>query len=186
MQTSIPTVVALLAVAGLGAGCASRPQANHANTLRTALTFHAPFDGSPHAAFALGDPQLYSAASMRARDTAAAGLPMNEATRLAPDEGRFGGALRFTKKQAPFVFFHAATNVPYAPANWSGTVSFWLSTDPANDLEPGFCDPIQITPRAWNDAAFFVEFEKRQTIPFRLGPRMEQHSVFRQAAGDRG
>ena len=37
-------------------------------------------------------------------------------------------------------------------------------------LEPGFCDPVQITPRAWNDAAFFVEFEKRpESIPFRLG-----------------
>jgi hypothetical protein len=29
---------------------------------------------------------------------------------------------------------------------------------------------VQITPRAWNDAAFFVEFEKRpESIPFRLG-----------------
>lgn len=49
-------------------------------------------------------------------------------------------------------------------------MSFWLSVDPAADLETGFCDPIQITPRAWNDAAFFVEFEKRaEGIPFRLG-----------------
>ena len=38
------------------------------------------------------------------------------------------------------------------------------------ELEPGFCDPIQVTPRAWNDACFFVEFEKRTNdIPFRLG-----------------
>jgi hypothetical protein len=37
-------------------------------------------------------------------------------------------------------------------------------------LETGFCDPVQITPRAWNDAAFFVEFEKGpELIPFRLG-----------------
>jgi hypothetical protein len=42
--------------------------------------------------------------------------------------------------------------------------------DPLGELEPGFCDPIQITPRSWNDAAFFVEFEKRpESIPFRLG-----------------
>ena len=59
---------------------------------------------------------------------------------------------------------------PFEPVNWTGTVSFWLSVDPKTDLEPGFCDPIQITPRAWNDGAFFVEFEKRpESIPFRLG-----------------
>ena len=58
----------------------------------------------------------------------------------------------------------------YEPKNWNGSVSFWLSVDPATELDPGFCDPVQITPRAWNDAAFFVEFEKRpESIPFRLG-----------------
>ena len=60
--------------------------------------------------------------------------------------------------------------MPYAASDWSGTVSFWLRVDPRSELEPGFCDPVQITPRAWNDAAFFVEFEKRpESIPFRLG-----------------
>jgi concanavalin A-like lectin/glucanase superfamily protein len=45
-----------------------------------------------------------------------------------------------------------------------------LRVDPAAELAPGFCDPIQITPREWNDGAFFVEFEKRtNSIPFRLG-----------------
>jgi hypothetical protein len=58
----------------------------------------------------------------------------------------------------------------YRDLNWNGTVSFWLRTDPEKSLEPGFCDPVQITPREWNDAAFFVEFEKRpDSIPFRLG-----------------
>lgn len=60
--------------------------------------------------------------------------------------------------------------MPYRPNDWGGTVSVWLSVDPATDLEPGFCDPVQITSRAWNDGAFFVEFEKRpESIPFRLG-----------------
>lgn len=160
-----------IVLAGVAAGCASRKTAEELSPrpLRSALTFYAPFDGTADAAFANGDPHIYSAASMRARDSAGRGLPMNQITRLAVGEGRFGDALRFTAKQAPFVFFRAATNVPYATQNWSGTVSFWLNTDPVNDLQPGFCDPIQITPRAWNDAAFFVEFEKRETIPFRLG-----------------
>jgi len=162
---------ALAALALVFTGCRTLDlaPASPARSLQTALTFYAPFDGRAEAAFAKGDPHLYSAPSMRARDSAARGLPINQVTRLAPGEGRFGDALRFTAKQAPFVFFRAATNVHYAAQNWGGTVSFWLSTDPTNDLQPGFCDPIQITPRAWNDAAFFVEFEKRQTIPFRLG-----------------
>jgi hypothetical protein len=99
---------------------------------------------------------------------------------IAPGEGRFGDALRFTKKKSPYVFFKGAGNLPSHSQkrlrpergieNWSGTISFWLSVDPARDLEPGFCDPVQITSRAWNDAAFFVEFEKRpESIPFRLG-----------------
>jgi hypothetical protein len=68
------------------------------------------------------------------------------------------------------VFFRGAGNMPYSKADWSGTVSFWLNVDPEGKLEPGFCDPIQITASAWNDAAFFVEFEKRsESIPFRLG-----------------
>ena len=89
---------------------------------------------------------------------------------LVRDAGRFGHALRFTKKKSPMPFYRALKNVPYRTNNWDGTVSFWLSTDPIGELEPGFCDPIQITPRAWNDAGFFVEFEKRtNNIPFRLG-----------------
>ena len=73
-------------------------------------------------------------------------------------------------RKSPIVFFQGAQSVPYHASDWSGTVSFWLSADPQGELEPGFCDPVQITPRAWNDAAFFVEFEKRpESIPFRLG-----------------
>jgi hypothetical protein len=137
---------------------------------RQALTFHASFDHGLNADFAAGDPKLYTAPSAARRAEATPGLPAFGETRLAEGQGRFGHALRFTKKRAPLVFFSAAKNVTYQPTNWSGTVSFWLSTDPPGELEPGFCDPIQITPRQWNDAAFFVEFEKRtNSIPFRLG-----------------
>jgi hypothetical protein len=78
--------------------------------------------------------------------------------------------MRFTAKKPPVIFYKGARNMPYRTADWSGAVAFWLNADPAGELEPGFCDPVQITPRAWNDAAFFVEFEKRpESIPFRLG-----------------
>jgi hypothetical protein len=134
------------------------------------MTFHASFDSGVDAVVAAGDPALYSAPSFKQRNEAARGLPQSGEIVLARGEGRFGDALRFTRKKSPLVFFKAARNMPYQSTNWSGTVSFWLSVDPLNDLEPGFCDPVQITPRAWNDAAFFVEFEKRpESIPFRLG-----------------
>jgi len=42
--------------------------------------------------------------------------------------------------------------------------------DPERELPTGFCDPIQITSKQWDDASMFVEFEKRAGgIPFRLG-----------------
>jgi hypothetical protein len=141
-----------------------------ADALRRALTFHAPFDGGTDAAHGAGDRTLYSAPSLKQRGEARAGLPQTQEVVLARGSGRFGDALRFTVKQSPLVFFRAGRNMRYETADWSGTVSLWLNVDPGADLEPGFCDPIQITPRAWNDAAFFVEFEKRPgSIPFRLG-----------------
>jgi Concanavalin A-like lectin/glucanases superfamily len=140
------------------------------DALRAALTFHASFDGNVDAVRAAGDPKLYSAPAMKARDQATPGLPASGEVLHARGEGRTGDALRFTRRKSPFVFFKAARNVAYKKQDWSGTVSFWLQVDPVKELEAGFCDPVQITPRAWNDAAFFVEFEKRaESIPFRLG-----------------
>ena len=156
----------------LASGAAPSTPANMAqqDALRTSLTFHASFDGGVNAVKASGDGTLYSAPAMKARDQATAGLPATGEVLHARGEGRVGDALRFTRRKSPFVFFKAARNVPYKTADWSGTVSFWLKVDPAKELETGFCDPVQITPRAWNDAAFFVEFEKRaESIPFRLG-----------------
>jgi hypothetical protein len=159
----------LVVVAWLTACVFSAPAAP-AQALRQALTFHASFDGTVDAAHAAGNPKLYSAASMNRRQEATEGLPASGEIAHVRNAGKFGDALRFTQRRKPAVFFQAERNVPYRTGNWSGTVSFWLSVDPAAELEPGFCDPIQITPRAWNDAAFFVEFEKRpEAIPFRLG-----------------
>jgi hypothetical protein len=158
-------VVCLTAGAGARAGADTQDQA-----LRAALAFHAPFDGTLDAARAAGDPALYSAPTQKQRADATRGLPEGGAVRHAAGAGRFGDALQFTVKAPTFVFFKGDRNMPYETADWNGTVSFWLSADPGGELAPGFCDPVQITPRAWNDAAFFVEFEKRpESIPFRLG-----------------
>jgi hypothetical protein len=161
----------LLLIAGAGAlVAASAAQAPQPDAWRKSLTFHASFDGKVDAAFAAGDSKLYWAPSLKQRQDAKPGLPEAGTVQMAAGAGRFGDALRFTTRKSPVVFFQGSKNMPYQAANWSGTVSFWLSTDPQGELEPGFCDPVQITPRAWNDAAFFVEFEKRpEGIPFRLG-----------------
>ena len=163
-----PACVCSAVVCGLLMGAATAPMSTDA--LRTALVFHASFDGTTDAVKANGDPKLYHAATFRQRDQASPGLPASGEIAIARGSGRFGDALRFTRRKSPVVFFKGAGNIPYERAGWSGTVSFWLNVDPEGELETGFCDPIQITPHAWNDAAFFVEFEKRPgSIPFRLG-----------------
>lgn len=167
-----PVVVAALALAAafLVPSVPSTQESSRSQPLRSALTFHASFDGKVDAIHAAGDPALHWAPSMKERRNASTGLPPTGETQLATGAGRFGDALRFTKRTKPPVFFRVQRNMPYASSDWSGTVSFWLQVDPQGQLEPGFCDPVQITPRAWNDAAFFVEFEKRpESIPFRLG-----------------
>ena len=167
-----PLVIVALTVTAvfLGHAVPRSQQASGQAALRSALTFHAAFDGKVDAIDGAGDRSLHWAPSLKERRNASAGLPPSGETQHAVGAGRFGDALRFTRRTAPVVFFRAQRNMAYAPSDWSGTVSFWLQVDPQGQLEPGFCDPVQITPRAWNDAAFFVEFEKRpQGIPFRLG-----------------
>jgi hypothetical protein len=45
-----------------------------------------------------------------------------------------------------------------------------LSLDPETDLEPGYCDPLQITDKDYNDAALWVDFTKDdKPRHFRLG-----------------
>lgn len=146
------------------------PNAGSVSELRKALTFHAPFDNNVDANFSIGDPSLWSASDLNKREEAVKGLPASGRIVLDSSVGRFGGSLRFLTAKGPIVFYRAKGNIAEPRSNWSGTVSFWLSTDPEKDLVPGFCDPIQITSKQWDDAAMFVEFEKRPTgIPFRLG-----------------
>jgi hypothetical protein len=168
-----PLALALgLVIPLLLSGCTCCPYLFPSQTkssLSQSLTFHASFDQSATADYAQGDPQFYTTPAGAKREEATPGLNAGEVVVRTKETGRFGGGLRFNQKKAPLVFFKAKGNLPYNSTNWSGTVSFWLKVDPAKELEGGFCDPVQVTPRKWNDAAFFVEFEKRKEIPFRLG-----------------
>lgn len=162
---------ALVVVLGMTAGCGGRLALRRAgpSDLASALTFHASFDHGTDADLALGDSWIYNAPGMDKWTDAKPGLPSDDAIQRVPDEGRYGAGLHFAARSEPVVFFRGGRNVQWAANNWGGTVSFWLRTD-LEALPEGFCDPVQLTPRGWNDAAFFVEFERRpEWTAFRLG-----------------
>jgi hypothetical protein len=166
---------ALVLLAWLTAGCGSPEQAakesvptGPAAALGEALLFHAGFDEGWDADFAQGDRRLYSASSYEKQDEATPGLASFD-VEIAYDVGHFQHALKFNKKNTQAIFYRAENNMAYSPSGWTGTISFWLSLDPAQDLEPGFCDPIQITDAAYNDAAIWVDFTRDNPRQFRLG-----------------
>lgn len=134
------------------------------------LIFHASFE-SETAKAAKGDPRLYSAPNYKQQSTAQPGLAAAPNAKLAPGEGRNGsGALKFAAKNENAVFYKADKNVPFQSKNWTGTISFFLKLDPDRDLAPGFCDPIQVTDKAYNDSAIWVDFTKDdKPRHFRLG-----------------
>lgn len=137
--------------------------------LKQDVTLRATFDGSLDASFALGDKKLYGAASYKEQASATPGLGTGDIEH-AIGQGRKGDALRFKKKNTRALFYQAARNVNFDPKNWTGTISFWLNLDPDQDLEPGYCDPIQVTDKAYNDSAIWVDFTKDdKPRHFRLG-----------------
>ena len=84
-------------------------------------------------------------------------------------KGKYGYGLQFTERSKGYIYYPSAGNIAYSKENWNGAISFWLSLDPATDLEPGFCDPIQITDVSYNDAAIWVDFTENNPRDFRLG-----------------
>jgi len=151
------------------------PAASSRTSLQDALSFHASFDKGPDADFARGDEAIYTAPSYDALEDAKPGIGTPD-VQLVESVGQFGGALDFTKKNGHAIFYSAADNVAYDPADWSGTASFWLKLDPSVDLEPGYCDPIQLTDSRYNDAAVWVDFTKENPRQFRLGVFGDLHA----------
>ena len=128
------------------------------------LTFHASFDKGTDADVAAGDKRLYTAANYKAQLEATPGLDHPDVG-IVPG-GKHGSALQFRKKNVKAIFYRADKNA--SPRD--GTLSFWLNLDPDQDLEPGFCDPIQVTDKAYNDSAIWVDFTKdEKPRHFRLG-----------------
>ena len=135
-----------------------------------ALTFLASFDKGTDADYCKGDAGLYTLVTEAGEKKGKPGLHSEGKTVPIAGEGLGGsGALEFKKRNAPWLYYKAEKNVPYAKEDWAGTVSVWLRLD-SGDLDPGYNDPIQLTTRTWNDGAFFVDFDKEgDPRDFRLG-----------------
>lgn len=135
-------------------------------SLRSNLTFYASFDRGVQADTARGDRQIYRAPGYKQQAEAQPGLGDLDVA-IEKGAGVAGGAaLRFRSKNTRALFFRGEKHVATA----AGTFSFWLRVDPQKDLAPGFTDPIQITDKAYNDSAIWVDFSKDE-VPrhFRLG-----------------
>lgn len=126
--------------------------------LSQALTLHAPFDSQLDADTARGDKTCYVVSG---GETVKA-EPVNE-VRIEPDAGRFGGALHFTRKSNFRPFFRDAGTLGYNDEGWTTSVSVWLRLDPDRDLEPGYCDPVQIVGDDTKNGFIFLEWSKDHT-----------------------
>jgi Domain of Unknown Function (DUF1080)/Concanavalin A-like lectin/glucanases superfamily len=130
------------------------------------LTFLVSFDQGFEADFASGDNQPFTALDLN-RTKTAAGTNVPGLT-LARGLGRFGNAVQFAEKSDISLCYPAA-KIGYQTENWSGTASFWMKLNPDKDLQPGYCDPLLISDKQWDNAAFFVDFDKDLPRDFRLG-----------------
>jgi hypothetical protein len=145
----------VLAHAMFGWGARQSPAQDPAqSSLAQALTLHASFDRGLDADFSRGDKTCYAQGKELVRATPTDDL------KLAPDAGRFGGALHFAKKSNLRPAFKDAGVLGYNDKNWNATVSVWLRLNPDQDLEPGYCDPIQIVGDDIKKGFIFLEWSK--------------------------
>jgi hypothetical protein len=135
-------------------------------SLRRSLSFHASFDKGIEADVARGDRKIYNASDYKSQSSAQAG-PGEVDVAIEKGAGiEASNALRFRTKNTRALFFRGDRHVALS----GGTISFWLRLDPDKDLAPGFCDPMQVTDKAYNDSAIWVDFTKDDTPRhFRLG-----------------
>ncbi len=130
-------------------------------SLSTALTMHASFDKEIHADFSKGDRFGYM---RKGKDNVQA--EPNEEIKIAQGMGKFGGALWFPRKGNSRPQFNNNKVLDYNDKNWSSTVSVWLKLDPNKDLEPGYCDPVQIVGNDTKKGFIFLEWSKDESPRF--------------------
>lgn len=133
-------------------------QSQNLDPLKSALTLHASFDKGLDADFSRGDAVCYT----KQGQNLAPCVP-NEEVKIATGEGRFGGAAWFTKKGTTRPQYSGANVVNYNDKNWSASASVWLRLNPDKDLEPGYCDPVQIIGDDNKKGYIFLEWSKDES-----------------------
>lgn len=131
------------------------------DSLKSALVFHASFDAGLNADFSKGDK---TCVIKKGKDF----IPceFNDDVKHEKTGGKFGGCLHFPKKGATRPQFSGVNMLGYNDMSWSTTVSVWLRLTPDEDLEPGYCDPVQITGDDVKKGYIFLEFSKDETPRF--------------------
>jgi peptidoglycan/xylan/chitin deacetylase (PgdA/CDA1 family) len=138
------------------------------HTLGEALTFHASFDHGYDADYSKGNESIYTAPQYDKLEDTEKGMKSSDVT-LAKNRGLFGDGLEFKHKGDAVLYYKSEDNIAYDRESWGGAISLWLQLDPETDLEPGYCDPIQVTDAGYNDAALWVDFTDKNPRQFRMG-----------------
>ncbi|HYH67817.1 MAG TPA: LamG domain-containing protein [Urbifossiella sp.] len=149
---ALSAALAVAQVPGAGADAEARAK------LAKALTLHASFDKGLDADFSRADKACYVQ-----RGTELVKAAPNDDVKVAAGAGRFGGALHFPKKGATRPAFKDGGVLGYNAKSWNTTVSVWLRLDPDKDLEPGYCDPVQIVGDDNKKGYIFLEWSKDET-----------------------
>lgn len=150
-----------LAALGLLTSMVLPCRAQETQPLSEALTLHASYEKGLHADFSRGDKTAY----LRQGGELVPAVPSEEVT-IAAGAGRFGNALHFTRKSGVRPFFTGKDILNYNDQNWSASVSVWLRLNPDKDLEPGYCDPVQIVGNDSKKGFIFLEWSKDETPRF--------------------
>lgn len=140
--------------------CLASPLAAQ-EALKSSLTFHASFDSGLNADFSKGDK---TATIKKGKDLVP--CEFNEDVKLAAEGGKFGGCLHFPKKGATRPQYSGTGILGYNDKSWSASVSVWLRLTPDEDLEPGYCDPVQIVGDDGKKGFIFLEWSKDETPRF--------------------
>lgn len=131
------------------------------DVLKQSLTFHASFDSGMNADFSKGGKDCVI---KKGRDLVPC-VP-NDDVKIVAGVGKFGGCLHFPKKGATRPQFSGLNVLGYNDKSWSATVSVWLKLTPDQDLEPGYCDPVQIVGDDGKKGFIFLEWSKDETPRF--------------------
>ncbi len=156
MRVAFAFVAAILSISNAQYGVGQDKTA-----LGQALTLHVSFDKGLDADYSRGDKSLYTGSTA----ALVPGLPNNE-VQIAKGAGKFGDALWFTKKGSVRPQFKGPGILDYNDRDWNATVSVWLRLDPDKDLEPGYCDPVQIVGDDSKKGFIFLEWSKDETPRF--------------------